>query len=1026
LLFIDNIQNNSTNMTNDEIVSGKARAWNLISKLGEGDAGEVYLVESVIERRRAILKRPKRNAFPSDTIRQASQIELEGQLLGALTSLNRMDRLIKIPELLDQSEPGNSLTERFFIVITQATGYSLGDLARIARFGNLNSDQYSIISDEEKRIEDRTFLDSLVDKRKLPDLLLLRALSGLLEFLESAHVLDITTNTIRHTGVLWNDVKPEHIYWDLQKSYFTLIDWGNGRFLEVDGSTKDGQHSRMDDYRQFLDEIGGFLHDFSSELHAKLAWPDRISPTNVYSDGILPLKDRLDKLIQTETIELGNARKLEIELLQSNQPDIDAWRQLDQVHDQIISYGELPNYEEASRFFYRLAHELLAQEKLDQFTDLCNQACSLPVLGETNLRLLERISRLIISQGFPLSPLVSGLNEDWASVLWGLRSLIPNQLEPQWWVEISADLRQRELGSEPIRPLVALNRLVHAMSVYVQEINAEQSSQAKISVSDQEIKTLLKYIKEEVQPRWIELEPDPPNSGLEYSDIESILDRILQIMPTAGEALANSLNQPRAQVKIVMDAWKRQELETTRRGLQRLLLWDPDRLRVLIADRSIQNSSDWIQAIRLGPGKDEPLQDFVTRLELEGREIRNHVGSAPWLDSILSAFKELRKGADPTQVLMENPEAYDYFTWLLELEPRRPLFGSLDRPILLERRPQENVRPPSLFGSKQGYLGPDADLFLTEPLDTWVPEARGSSARVFMGQIHESSGNSLPAAIKIMRPERIEYALPLFQEEVHILSLLHDVPGVASLLECGFIHLKDNGNIIPSEDRNESAQKLEGETVRFGLDSVHNFIADLEKRTSLGWLPYLALEKCQRSENLLFLCDTSYTRGRFLPTLEGLRMAIQICDILEAAHSRNIVYRDHKILHYYWSEEYNGIYLIDWNIAKRYPQGVSDSETQFDIVQFGARALHYIITGRSAPGALPLGPNRPDEIDAAARSYETRWTYDDQRLPQDIKDILTAVLAGEYKNVTGLRLDLNHVFMHLSELIHHGQEVDSE
>jgi hypothetical protein len=78
-------------MTNDEIVSGKARAWNLISKLGEGDAGEVYLVESVIERRRAILKRPKRNAFPSDTIRQASQIELEGQLLGALTSLNRID-----------------------------------------------------------------------------------------------------------------------------------------------------------------------------------------------------------------------------------------------------------------------------------------------------------------------------------------------------------------------------------------------------------------------------------------------------------------------------------------------------------------------------------------------------------------------------------------------------------------------------------------------------------------------------------------------------------------------------------------------------------------------------------------------------------------------------------------------------------------------------------------------------------------------------------------------------------------------
>jgi serine/threonine protein kinase len=340
--------------------------------------------------------------------------------------------------------------------------------------------------------------------------------------------------------------------------------------------------------------------------------------------------------------------------------------------------------------------------------------------------------------------------------------------------------------------------------------------------------------------------------------------------------------------------------------------------------------------------------------------------------------------------------------------------------------PVENPLAQSLYGSKQGYLGPDEDLLLTEPLDTWVPEARGSSARVFMGQLHGVTDRVLQAAIKIMRPERIEYALPLFQEEVHILSLLHDVPGVASLLECGFILLDDDGLKIPPEDRNVTAGELVGEIMRFGLDSVHNFIADLEKRTSQGWLPYLALEKCQRSENLLFLCDTSYTRGRFLPTLEGLRMAIQICDILEAAHTRNIVYRDHKILHYYWSEEYNGVYLIDWNIAKRYPQGLSDTETQFDIVQFGARTLHYILTGRSAPGALPLGPNRPEEIDAAARSYETHWTYDDQRLPKDLKSILTTILAGDYKNVTALRQDLYHVFIHLSELIHHGQEIDSE
>jgi hypothetical protein len=146
-------------------------------------------------------------------------------------------------------------------------------------------------------------------------------------------------------------------------------------------------------------------------------------------------------------------------------------------------------------------------------------------------------------------------------------------------------------------------------------------------------------------------------------------------------------------------------------------------------------------------------------------------------------------------------------------------------------------------------------------------------------------------------------------------------------------------------------------------------------------------------------------------------MAIQICDLLNAAHARNIIYRDHKILHYYWREEFNGIYMIDWNVAKRSPGGLSVEEKQFDLVQFGARALHYILTGRSAPGALPLGPNKPEEIEAASRTYETSWTYDDQRLPKDIKDVLAATLSGEYLDASSLGNDLDAIYQKLSSLV---------
>ncbi len=74
-------------MTNNEIVSGRGRAWSLLDKLGEGDAGEVYLVESLLEKERAILKRPHRGAFASDRLRQAMQIDREAQALRALANL---------------------------------------------------------------------------------------------------------------------------------------------------------------------------------------------------------------------------------------------------------------------------------------------------------------------------------------------------------------------------------------------------------------------------------------------------------------------------------------------------------------------------------------------------------------------------------------------------------------------------------------------------------------------------------------------------------------------------------------------------------------------------------------------------------------------------------------------------------------------------------------------------------------------------------------------------------------------------
>ena len=347
---------------------------------------------------------------------------------------------------------------------------------------------------------------------------------------------------------------------------------------------------------------------------------------------------------------------------------------------------------------------------------------------------------------------------------------------------------------------------------------------------------------------------------------------------------------------------------------------------------------------------------------------------------------------------MEYPGIAAEIPWLNEFRSRETLSLPHSRPLTLDRDPNAAPGPITILGTREARFGAGQEVALGEPLDTWVPEARGSSARVFSGTLRDRAGKDQWFALKVMRPNRMEYSLPLFREEAHILSLLRDVPGVTPLVECGFLRLEE-GAQLPDEDRHLTAAHLSGQAVRFGVEQVQNYLSSMDRYLSQDWIPYLALEMRNQDLNLLKYCDVGNTHGWFLPLRTSLLLSIQICDILQNAHDRNIVYRDHKILHYYWDPQTHGVTSIDWNIAKRHAEGLTEPERQFDIVQFGARALHHILTGRPAPGALPLGPNRPEEIEQASTNYAVSWTYDDERLPNQVKEILEQVLNQGYAQI---------------------------
>ncbi len=328
-------------------------------------------------------------------------------------------------------------------------------------------------------------------------------------------------------------------------------------------------------------------------------------------------------------------------------------------------------------------------------------------------------------------------------------------------------------------------------------------------------------------------------------------------------------------------------------------------------------------------------------------------------------------------------------------------------------------------------FGPEAIMKITEPLDTWlaaglrdyaVPEAVGSSARVFKLEYQPLTGDYADfPAIKIMRPDKVRYALPLFENEVRILDRMKDVSGITPLIGLGFLK-KETGQwpaeIAPmtkSLQQQASAHPVSGTVELLTLEETDWFLENLQSKVEDGWLAFLILPR-RWEDNLYLRCDAGYTRGEYhqaFPVKHALKCALQITEILQAAHERKIVYLDHKILHYYWNEPRQQVFILDWNIGRPLNNGNSEDVYRFDLLQFSARALHHMMTGRQAPGTVKVGPNRPEEIQGAPEAYDPIWTYDDQkRLTPDEMDVLAQAVQGAYDNPKELSKDLNTLYQH--------------
>ena len=333
------------NNTN-ETIQGQQRSWNLVKKLGEGDAGEVYLVDSILDNQPAILKRPRKGTFFSDTLRQASQIKTEGSILRGLprAAFPGQGIFLSIPALIDQSGPDYPLGEKTFIIIEQAHGLDLKLLSQVTRFGPASI--HSLPAD----LETAFFVQQWSQLQEFPAPLLVRILLGVLNLLETIHSTEIRNEKGTHSGVIWNDVKPDHLYWDPSSVRLTVIDWGNSQFLERDSVTRDRQYSAMDDFHQFIQELGSFISEVNPDLFTRLEWPGSSTSGDIYEQVILPLKEKLAVIHEDDSGRLQELRQQEVDLYGLSRPELEQIAQYEELQLQLAAYGELPDNSGAINF----------------------------------------------------------------------------------------------------------------------------------------------------------------------------------------------------------------------------------------------------------------------------------------------------------------------------------------------------------------------------------------------------------------------------------------------------------------------------------------------------------------------------------------------------------------------------------------------------------------------------------------------------------------------------------------------------
>lgn len=599
-------------------VQGRQKQWQLLEVIGRGDAGEVLTVQTDLAQQHGVLKRPVQNVSGGTIVRQATQIENEGQILKQLDGLDYKRGTVRVhtPLLLDESIAGTSATGNLFMISEQVPGISIESLLKNLQRG------------------EGTF----------SPLLVLKVLAGLVSLLPKVH----------EKGILWNDVKMEHIFWHEPANQLSFIDWGNG--LHFDPLNPDEQLNPMLDYHQMIEEGNRLIEQTSPNLAAEIGWPR--TTTNLSAEEIVQLRFRIE-FMETYLGMRVTEFKLAFGKALQDVSDLDALKETIELSKALVRLGVPAETGKIFEAAAKLTAELIDKSDVSGAKEITQLVLEAYPNGAPQawqfLNYTLDIPELSSHEKYA-SMAGAMLRQDWQTAIWIAQTI---QSEPDFPLNLTkliVAMRNSGLMSDSNSPSVA--EMIDWLAVRTSQlIPAQTDPQLRLRLQSYQ-SSLTK-----LNADWPQLSPRQQLGDHFIKARELLSDPASGYLGFPRQHLS-SVNKLLSITREIYRGWESDDLESCQDAIHQLFALEPGALYLHKLATDINQVDGWVSQLVEGPQPDQTATDLAAQLAAESFEITRTLGQPSWLTAYRQMAAQILAAKDIT-TLRETAESMSWpLPWL--------------------------------------------------------------------------------------------------------------------------------------------------------------------------------------------------------------------------------------------------------------------------------------------------------------------------------------------------------------------------